>query len=367
MGGVDEHAKIAAKRKFAEERRQRILDPRNAVSGVDYAALGKQIQERADATAASKAEEKKMAATLVDFDRLTLIQERNQAAARRERAKAVADYRQANQTAETRDTYDLNRPDRLKFAKPLRAGDDDTLGASSMQKFAGEDPEFAARKQLQQQQVRQWSQEAADALAAAAAMSSEESKAAHAQMMHQIAAVESQQSARVSARAGLTASVKMSNIEQAAAKRDAERKAQKQKLEEDEKDILAQVSGPLLSEDPALAYGRDGKILTDRFKGFSEEQLQEIYTAQKQQALEEKARRSTENAELRDHVKKQSADAQAMLLQERAMMRKRRSLNSETAEANLRAAEERRASGAGGPTKNTIDESFFTQFGTSHR
>lgn len=94
-----------------------------------------------------------------------------------------------------------------------------------------------------------------------------------------------------------TADFKQANIEMLAAQREAARLQRLAKLDEDKQDMIAQVSGPLLSEDPSLAVGPTGKLLTDRFKGFSQEQLEEIRRTQKQQVAETAARRQQEQNE----------------------------------------------------------------------
>ncbi len=68
----------------------------------------------------------------------------------------------APQLKHTRKEWDINRPDRSMIDDPARVGDDDPrLGASSMQKFDGEDLSAADRKREQMAQAKGWWEEQA--------------------------------------------------------------------------------------------------------------------------------------------------------------------------------------------------------------
>lgn len=156
---------------------------------------------------------------------------------------------------------------------------------------------------------------------------------------------------------------------QAAKRREAERQERLRQAEQAEADKLAQLSGPLLDENPARAL-HNGKILPDRYKGFSQEQLDEIYATQKLQAGELAARKEAEEEQKRKFMELQTYQAAQLHLADRAAARLRKERAAQQAAANLAAAEDRRGNKGvpqGVVTQNEISDSFFSQFGKSHR
>lgn len=368
----DANAKIMARRKFDEERRARVLDPRNSKMGVDYTALDGQVEERRTAVAQQQASDEQIAADLREYDRMALILDRQQAELRKQRTIATAQYRITSQGKTTTDSYDLNRGDRVRSSMPARVGDDDSRnGPASLQKFAGEDLGYGERKTLMQQQMKAWTAEAAVSQAEAQTSAAEASRAQHALLMQQIASTENIDARNATHRAAKAATFKDANIELVAHKREVARQERLQQLELDQHDILSQVRGPLLSEDPALAFSpTTGKVLRDRFKGFSAEQLKEIRDAQTAQAREKVEAKKLVAEDTERIAARQAADVHTLLLAERREARARKQRTMATASVNLRTVEERKggkAAGNGITYKNQIDDSFFSQFGTSHR
>lgn len=103
------------------------------------------------------------------FDDTILLAERDAAAARAAAARSELAYRTTNQLAATRREWDLNRPDALKLDRPAREGDSDArLGASSLQKFTGEDLSAGERSSEAKSQCREWWERQAAERAAAA-------------------------------------------------------------------------------------------------------------------------------------------------------------------------------------------------------
>lgn len=77
--------------------------------------------------------------------------------ARRQTSMDVEAYRKAFQQPHQRRDFDLSDPQSRLKDHPARQGDDDeACGASSGQKFSGEDLVAAARTKLQQEQMRIW-------------------------------------------------------------------------------------------------------------------------------------------------------------------------------------------------------------------
>ena len=76
---------------------------------------------------------------------------------RRLNQKSLIGYHQSHQKPEMRREYDLNDPLSLRKELPTRISDADSrLGASSLQKFEGEDLLAEKRSNLQKQQMKAW-------------------------------------------------------------------------------------------------------------------------------------------------------------------------------------------------------------------
>ena len=114
------------------------------------------------------------------FDDTVLLAERDAVLARAQNSRAELAFRSTNQLASTRREWDLNRPDALKLDRPARESDSDArLGASSLQKFTGEDLSAGERSSEAKTQCREWwEQQAAERAAAAAAEGAAEAASA---------------------------------------------------------------------------------------------------------------------------------------------------------------------------------------------
>lgn len=72
--------------------------------------------------------------------------------------KAVSDFQKNFQKPETRREFDLSDPQALKKDRPARLSDNDPrCTVSGLQKFMGEDLNYAQRTKFQKEQLREWS------------------------------------------------------------------------------------------------------------------------------------------------------------------------------------------------------------------
>lgn len=357
----EEDPKIAAMRARNEERRKRILDPAIYQNGADQEGLAAQVAEKQAAAAAERAANAGDADTLKGIDKATMMIARQQAEDRKRILQETLDYRAANQGLTRSDAFALNDPDELKKT----VINESDFGTSSLQVFDGEDRGFAERKAHQQSQVRQWTVQAGEAMAATQrsvgeTKALEEDTLSKQYQMTMALEAESQQYLR-----GTREMFAATNLEQAAEQRRLRKEAQAAEAAANQNDMLATVSGPLISEDPALQFSPSGKLLTDRFKGFSADQLAEIRAAQKVQELEMSQRKAGEAAETDEYGKDLRTQAKAVYLLERETHRQKMASLQSQVEENKRLAAEKAARDA--PLKNEIDSSFYSQFQTSCR
>lgn len=156
-GPMDTQSK---KQLFMSQRAERLKDPKVRKMGIDREALDAQVREKEALRRLEKERDDyyDRQALLMDRHACALQQEVN--AIRAAREKELQDYRQTFQKKELRREWDLNDPEAKRKELPARVGDEDPRnGPSSMQKFEGEDLDFAARRAAQQRQQREWAQQ----------------------------------------------------------------------------------------------------------------------------------------------------------------------------------------------------------------
>ena len=94
---------------------------------------------------------------MIRNDKVGYLLQQRQEHDERELNRAVNEFRAMHQQPDARREWDLQDPDYLKKDKPARVCDDDPrCGPASLQKFDGEDLNSKARKQYQQEQIREW-------------------------------------------------------------------------------------------------------------------------------------------------------------------------------------------------------------------
>lgn len=91
-------------------------------------------------------------------DKLMCMLEERQKRNIRNLNKAVSDFQKNFQQPETRREFDLSDPQALKKDRPARLSDNDPrCTVSGLQKFMGEDLNYAQRMKFQKEQLREWS------------------------------------------------------------------------------------------------------------------------------------------------------------------------------------------------------------------
>jgi hypothetical protein len=135
-------AKLDARRARAADRVDRFMDARGRTMGVDAAAIEAQIAEKAARAAAAREAEIAEANEAARLLR-TVAQYEEQMAADRAAKKAAHALELARHAAAK------PAKARLSDDAPPRLGADDTVPASSLQKFDGEDPRGPERAALQ--------------------------------------------------------------------------------------------------------------------------------------------------------------------------------------------------------------------------
>ncbi|XP_003812436.2 RIB43A-like with coiled-coils protein 2 isoform X2 [Pan paniscus] len=362
-----------AKRRHAELCRQkRVFNARNRIIGGDTEAWDVQVHDQKIKEATEKARHETFAAEMRQNDKIVCILENRKKRDRKNLCRAINDFQQSFQKPETRREFDLSDPLALKKDLPARQSDNDVRNTiSGMQKFMGEDLNFHERKKFQQEQNREWSlqqqrewknaraeQKCAEALYTETRLQFDET-AKHLQKLES------------TTRKAVCASVKDFNKSQAIESVERKKQEKKQEQEDNLAEITNLLRGDLLSENPQQAASSFGphRVVPDRWKGMTQEQLEQIRLVQKQQ-IQEKLRLQEEKRQRDlDWDRRRIQGARATLLFERQQRRQQRDLRRALDSSNLSLAKEQRLQ------KKYMNEvctnqptgDYFTQFNTGSR
>lgn len=368
-----ESAAIERRKQRELERQSRIFNAGVRTIGVDLHALQQQVQERQNQEEQERRRDAAYAADMTRNDKIIMLMEKRRENDLRALDECVNKFRQEHQQPESRREFDIYDPEGKKKDKPARVSDDDPrCGISSMQKFLGEDLNDVERKKLQQAQLRAWSEQQASERALEAA------KCARADHLHDLKSLELDQRAmqlerdEMDCRRNLNLAGKEYNLalarERCANEDDGKRQAQEDNFTE----ISNQVFSDMLTENPSVATSAFGshRVITDRWKGMSPAEVNDIRNTQHEQIEESKRIREEEEHNDKQWENNRLAQAHTAIIMERQQERLRTDLNKQQAEENLRLATSQKQ------RKDYMDKEmytndptskYFTQFNTSSR
>ncbi|XP_077148490.1 RIB43A-like with coiled-coils protein 2 [Ranitomeya variabilis] len=297
---VKEVAAIERRRNKEQQRQSRIFNAKFRSIGVDVDALEKQVEERKTMERTEKAREEASDADRERDDKVALMLEQSEQKLCRDLHRAVQNYREQHQKPETRREYDLYDPDALKKERPARVSDDDPrCGAAGLQTFAGEDLGQKKRRQMQTDMTKRWLTGQMDE------RKKREAQQTYADNLHDRKCVELDERAehlsRMEGECRKAVLMATDHFNQALALEVSERRRRHKEEEEDNNlaEIYNHLSGDILTENPAAAVSAFGphRVVPDRWKGMSLEQLTAILDIQKQQC-QEKQRLKEEEKQL---------------------------------------------------------------------
>ncbi|XP_045322495.1 RIB43A-like with coiled-coils protein 2 isoform X2 [Leopardus geoffroyi] len=362
-----------AKRRHGELCRQkRIFNARNRIIGGDTDAWDAQVHDQKIREATEKARHETFAAEMRQNDKITCILEGRERRDRKSLCKAINDFQQTFQKPETRREFDLSDPLALRKDLPARQSDNDIRNTlSGMQKFMGEDLNFHERKKFQEEQNREWSlQQQRERESARAHQRCAEDLYFKTRLQFDETA-KHLQSLESATRKAVCAAVKEFNRNQATESVARKTREKKQEQEDDLAEISNLLRGDLLSENPQQAASSFGphRVVPDRWKGMTREQLEQIRLVQKQQIQEKLRLREEEWQRDRDWDRQRVQRARSTLLVERQQKRQQRDLRRALDCANLSLAKEQRSQKKymEEVCTNQPTEGYFAQFNTGSR
>ncbi|NWQ64378.1 RIBC2 protein, partial [Neopipo cinnamomea] len=374
LGQLREQREAAAVERRREQeflRRSRIFNARLRTIGIDKDALDVQVKERKIQEAIEKARHEKFANDMKRNDRLMCLLEEQQKREIKDMNKALKEF-QKNQTPETRREFDLNDPQALKKDRPARVSDTDPrCTISGMQKFAGEDLNYEQRMKFQKEQLREWSlQQQKDWKTALADQKLADDLYDKYRVEIDRKIMELQRQEEESRRAVCTATKDFNRIQadELAYKKELDKS---QTLRDNMDEITFLLRGDFLSENPAQALSPLGdRVLVDRWKGMSPEQLMAIRHYQKEQVQENLRMKEQERQRDAEWDRQRVQAARAQILLEREQQRQHRERRRDLDFMNAELSQEQRAKNIylkEEAYSNVPTAQYYAQFNTTTR
>ena len=372
-GDPQQERAIATRRALEVERLKRIKDPKSRIMGIDTEALAAQVAEKQAAAAADKALRMEYDTQRLQQDAQLAYLEQERLRAERTKAQFIDRFRATEQGKEKSREYDLNDPLSKKKDLPGRIGDEDSrMSVSGLQKFHGEDLAYAQRIKVQQEELREGSNELA--LKKAEKLAAEKARDdAHANRALEIdqMKLDLEATARM-ARTAANVAVAEYQLAQAAAKREREAATQKAELQDNTEEIQCNLASDMLTENPVVgrSFIAPNRLRPDHYKGMSPAEQVAVIEAQDLQRTQNLVVAATAKADgaaidaAMEATRRMGAYQDAQVAAMRADMRK------QLMEDNLGIAKQQYAGKYHlneKVYKNALDASFFDQFGTTSR
>uniref|UniRef100_A0A8C5SZC1 RIB43A-like with coiled-coils protein 1 n=1 Tax=Laticauda laticaudata TaxID=8630 RepID=A0A8C5SZC1_LATLA len=368
-----EAAAVEARRNREKQRQSRIFNARSRTMGVDIEGLKRQVEERKLRENIEKRREEAFDADRVQCDKVAqmLVEEEHQR--KKQLCQDLVEFREREQQPSMRREWDIHDPEAVRKGQPARVSDNDPrCGPSSMQCFAGEDLNFVARQKLQKEHnklvLEEQRNERNKKLTDQQYADNLEGKK---RIELDLRAWELAQLEEECRRARAMA---LADFNRAQAAEVAEQQHVSQQREQDDNyaEIHNHLTGNLLLEDPSVAKSLLGshRVITDRWKGMSPEQLQAVWQTQKEQCRENQRLRQLERQRDAEWDRRRELAARAAMQMEEQEQNFREQLkkslddyNRELADAqksNLKYLEKEVYTNA--PTAH-----YYLQFNTSSR
>ncbi|EDV24506.1 uncharacterized protein TRIADDRAFT_56369 [Trichoplax adhaerens] len=367
-----ENAAIQRRRNQEIQRKSQIFDARTRIVGVDTSALNNQIIEKQNRIATEKARNEAFADIAITNDKLGLIQQEREDEARKQLSKELNEYRKTYQQPPTRKEWDLNDPQRLLKDKPVRMPGNENCGISSVQVLQGEDVQYEHRKKIQAEQLRSWTQKQMEEKKLQEREEYEANKLFYMKACEDDRKALELEEAEKDCKRNINLAVKDYNLALANHKRDREQAFKKQEFDDNFTELSNHLHGDLLTENPEASVSAYGphRVIPDRWKGMSKEQLNSIYEFQKQQRLDKMTSKVHDKESDNEWVANNKNVGRMTMLIENEQEQKRRALAKQFMEDNKILANEqdaRKKQLNHDTYRNEVTEDFFKQFNTATR
>lgn len=349
-------AALSKKRQFAEERAQRLRDPRVRCLGIDKTALEEQVKERKRLEAMEQDRDQHFDQQRVSMDKHAVNLQREVTKVRADREKDVQHYRDTFQKKELRREWDLNDPKRVTGTLPARVNDaDPRLGPSSIQKFEGEDLDAQERRRVQRQQQADWARQQAEEKLVKKWAEADQQRAYEdraEEMAHRTFQIEQAVADQRRTAAQTTAEFNKAVAEQKRREKLKDRYDQTQRNLEEVHNLI---NSDLLAEE------NGGRPQRSDFKGMNQEQRAQVLREQAEQREAARLRKLQEAEDAKQQDMQEAMMGRMAMTLDRQRERERRDAARALGEERLRQAEEAksRKKDLDATYSNAIGEEYF--------
>jgi len=295
-------AKIMRKRQAEVERRAKLFDPRTRQFGVAHDVLDGQLDEKKGHAGEAAAEEAYHSRSAILHDQVAQACENVKQQQARDRQISTVNFGLTNLRKDQRREWALSDPQAIKSELPARHGDDDQrLGMSSLQMFAGEDLDHVNRKKDCQNMQKDWlMQQMAEKKAQADADRREDQELDRLALVANEVRAVCEQAARDEQREDKRNEAQ-DNLNMAAQQR-AKREAQMQRGAAQTKAHMdGLMQSDRMTERLDQPRGLDGKLRRPDYKRLTLEQEHDVYATNARLAKDKKDREREEAAEESHH------------------------------------------------------------------
>ncbi|XP_054707691.1 RIB43A-like with coiled-coils protein 2 [Uloborus diversus] len=299
---VDEKlaASINRRRISEEQRKQRIFNAKVRQIGIDVDALKYQMHDKALSRAREADRENKIAEELKRIAYIAEEREQQEKEQKQKTSKKIDQFRLYEQKPEHRRDFDLYDPDQLKKEQPPRISDNAPCPISGLQRLEGEDLNYRDRMKRQQGQMRDLLLQQMQEKRMQNYKFNKEIKDWEFQQLQQD--LNALQLSEYEEKYQRSKATDLEKLNKYLALETKERQRQ-EKINDDiekKKDIENTFYSNFMTENPSVARSAYGphRVVPDRWKGMSQEQLREFYDGQIKQIIERKRKTEQENFEL---------------------------------------------------------------------
>ncbi|KAF4077982.1 hypothetical protein AMELA_G00194300 [Ameiurus melas] len=299
---AEESSIRAVERRQAAEvaRRKRILNPRNRVIGLDVHALEQQVAEKREREKAERQREMAYDALCISMDQNLMEQQREEAERRRELAQELVQDWAIHQRSEDSRDADINY--NHQGGPNVSLVNQESLGPASMQVFEGEGVGENERKKFQMEQNERMLRAQREEREKCQKVQKHKELVGGLELIQQdLRAIHLDALEEECKKAALIA-LKSYNQVQAEERQERERQDKQKHEGLDLAEILQMVTSDLLTECPEVAV-KEGmgsaeapRVLPDRWKGMSSEELSAIYRQRAEQCADREVQYKAETA-----------------------------------------------------------------------
>lgn len=368
-----EASAIERRRNQELERQNRIFNSKVRTIGVDVQGITEQVHDRQLQEQREHDRDEAYANDMQRNDKIAELLQRRRDQDMRNLNVAQNEFRSLNQQPESRREWDLNNPAAKQIDKPARVHDDDPrCGIASLQKFDGEDLNSKERKKLMQEQMREWTRKQSEEKKLQDLRQQEADRLYDLQRREMDQRACELQKAEEDCKKAINDSMKDYNKALADEQAEKKRLTEQQELDNNFTEMGNQINGDMLTENPDVAQSAFGphRVITDRWKGMSPEELEEIRRVQELQRQEKKRLEEEEKERDAEWERQRLTNARAGLLMEREQGRVKKSLDRDQVSSNTRLGAEQKSQLEYLDKEvytNPPSGAYFQQFNTSSR